>query len=314
MSYLKQLKNHLPTQPWLKSLLLLISPLCLITFLDLFSPYFYLFDAINSFKVQYTLLFLLAIPPFLIVKKYLVALVLTLFMLLNLSSFVHLYFSQGENNLKNSAAVMTFNILSQNRNHSGVIKYLQNSPANIIILLEVTPEWQKLISAELTSKYPYQSAAPRSDNFGIMLLSQYQYVGEIIHLYDLPLIHAKINLAGKDLNLFAIHPPPPVSQELFQMRNDYMMNLATLVNNSQGDKIICGDFNMTPWAGTFKKFAKSTNTYTGKGIDPSWPSFFPPLKIPIDNCLISKKLTLNDKFVGENLNSDHLPLIFKFSW
>ncbi len=182
MTQLNQLKKHLPAQSWLKGLLLLISPICLLTFLDLFSSYFYLFEALNSFKVQSSLLLLLAIPPFLFMKKYLVSLLLTFFMLLNLSSFVHLFFSKGNDNL-NSLTVISFNIHSSNRNHAGVIKYLQNSPANIIILLEVTPEWQKLISQELINKYPYQSAAPRFDNFGIMLLSQYQYTENIIQLH-----------------------------------------------------------------------------------------------------------------------------------
>ena len=55
------------------------------------------------------------------------------------------------------------------------------------------------------------------------------------------------------------------------------------------------------------------NARQGFGILPTWPTYMPFLMIPIDHILISEHFVINDFKVGNNIGSDHLPLIIELA-
>ena len=51
----------------------------------------------------------------------------------------------------------------------------------------------------------------------------------------------------------------------------------------------------------------------GFGVQPSWPTFIAPLAIPIDHCLHSDEIHIHDRQIGDDVASDHFPLIVDFA-
>jgi len=53
------------------------------------------------------------------------------------------------------------------------------------------------------------------------------------------------------------------------------------------------------------------NAHDGHPLEGTWPSWFAPLRVPIDNCLVSHGLVIVSSHVGASTGSDHLPLVIE---
>jgi len=65
----------------------------------------------------------------------------------------------------------------------------------------------------------------------------------------------------------------------------------------------------------FADFLQSSglrNSAEGRGLSGTWPSFFPPLLIPIDHFLHTDEVIVNRREVVKASGSDHLPLLVEF--
>jgi endonuclease/exonuclease/phosphatase (EEP) superfamily protein YafD len=74
---------------------------------------------------------------------------------------------------------------------------------------------------------------------------------------------------------------------------------------------VCGDFNAVPRSEPLRRFAAATGLGSIRpyGLDGTWPAATPALRVPIDNCLVSERLSLLGRRVGPHIRSDHLPLV-----
>jgi endonuclease/exonuclease/phosphatase (EEP) superfamily protein YafD len=111
--------------------------------------------------------------------------------------------------------------------------------------------------------------------------------------------------------LLATHPVPPVGAEYTELRNRQLTEISTFLADSFGPVILVGDLNTTPWSPAFKDLLQVTglqNSMKGFGIQPSWPSFIPPLWIPLDHLLHSPDLSIQTRKAGPDIGSDHFPL------
>jgi endonuclease/exonuclease/phosphatase (EEP) superfamily protein YafD len=97
-----------------------------------------------------------------------------------------------------------------------------------------------------------------------------------------------------------------------RFRNEHLAEFSEYTRQLSGPSIILGDHNTTPWNHAFKDLLKNSSlldTSRGLGYQPTWPSFFWPMRIPLDHCLVSSNLTVSQRRVGESTGSDHLPII-----
>jgi len=77
--------------------------------------------------------------------------------------------------------------------------------------------------------------------------------------------------------------------------------------------LVIGDLNTTPWSYAFSILTGDgglVSTLDGWGNQGTWPTSIPTLgMIPIDHCLISEGLVCVDRRIGDEIGSDHLPLL-----
>jgi endonuclease/exonuclease/phosphatase (EEP) superfamily protein YafD len=80
---------------------------------------------------------------------------------------------------------------------------------------------------------------------------------------------------------------------------------------------ICGDLNSVPWSSSFRHLASAgdlTDSNRGHWLEGSWPSWGRLLRVPIDNCLLSHGVAVLERRYGEDVGSDHFPLIIRFGF
>ncbi|MCM8541456.1 MAG: endonuclease/exonuclease/phosphatase family protein [Lentisphaeraceae bacterium] len=293
----------------LKYIAYLLSILTLMSFL---ARYWLYFELMNCFRVYYFYCLLLLSMPFFIKKKWALASSFLIFSLLNASQFLSAYISPAQKEISRTEKAFVLNVFTANKNHQAVLDLIKAEDPEHIVLTEVNERWFTEIHNALVKDYPYILEHPRSDNFGIMFLSKKKFVGEKIFANGLPVIKAKFST----FTLLAVHPLPPINKKYFTERNNFLGNIKNWIKDEK-NILICGDFNTVPWSPFFKDVlneSKLRNCSKGYGINTSWPTNIPFLRIPIDHCLISESGSVKNFFRGPIVGSDHFPIITEFGF
>ncbi|MCP4323320.1 MAG: hypothetical protein GY787_16030 [Alteromonadales bacterium] len=195
---------------------------------------------------------------------------------------------------------------------------LEKEDPNIVVLQEVNSSWIKGLTQSL-SKYKYRIEQPQNDNFGIAIYSKLPFTkANVISLGDLglPSIEVSFSHEGLDITLLATHPIPPINHLYYSSRNNQLIDSANRLAKQPGAKILVGDLNVTMWSSVHsavETISELNNARQGFGILPTWPTNIPFLMIPIDHVLTSKHFVINNFKVGDDIGSDHLPVIIELA-
>jgi len=267
----------------------------------------------THFRLQYLGASLVFTVLFLLLRHYRAAFLALLAAGIN-AAYVLPWYAGDADTGGQALTLLQANVLSTNDNHAALIALVDAEAADLVVLEEVTPAWAESIAA-LADDYPYRYVIPRSDNFGIALLSRAPFVS-VRHLASPPLgyptIHARIDMQGRGIDVIASHPTVPVNAVVYAARNRQLESLAALVAESEGPVVLVGDLNATPWDRHYRQLEASTtlrNARRGFGIVPTWPTFLPIAMIPIDHVLVSPEFGVRSMAAGPDIGSDHLPLI-----
>jgi len=205
--------------------------------------------------------------------------------------------------------------LKSNTNYAAVLNLVIKSEADVVVLQEVNEEWAEHVK-ELQTKFPYAAIEPRSQGAGMAVFSRYPFndlqklkLDESSHLAIL----AKINLGQRSLTLLSMHPTTPVTPTKFNNRNQQFSQAAELMKKTDGPKVLIGDLNITMWSPYFKSLVQTSglrDSRIGFGLKTSWPMPLPSfLRLPIDHCLVSNDVHVDQFKVGDKTGSDHRPII-----
>ena len=220
--------------------------------------------------------------------------------------------------------IVQFNRYIDNLQDNKVIQWLSNkkNKFDIVLIQEINPSFVQELKS-LVQIYPYQYITPQRGNFGQVLLSKKEIVGDIPKTSsDKPSFYltAKIRLSETEsLTFYGIHIMPPKTPTMAINRNSQLNIIGQSISNDTSKiKIAVGDFNITPYSYFFSRFKEKVglkNTMAGFGPQNSWPSVSPIdiLRIPIDHIFVSKNMQVLERRVGPNLGSDHFPIIVKLS-
>jgi endonuclease/exonuclease/phosphatase (EEP) superfamily protein YafD len=159
---------------------------------------------------------------------------------------------------------------------------------------------------------------PQENNFGIGLYSKVPLkniqVKYFAQYHQFPAILAEARWKRHSFNLLTVHPIPPLSG--FAIRNEQLQAVAEEREKWGKSLIVMGDLNTSQWSYYFQKLLKETqlrDTQLGHGVQLSWPAYSQWIKIPIDHVLVSGDWQVEDRRLGLNVGSDHLPVIVDLS-
>ena len=298
---------------------------CAVTMAGFFGEFFWLTDLFTHFRVQYllglTLFGLLLLPA----GRRKTAGVFLLFAAVNLVLLLPLYFGgqSGTGTAQDGPGfrVMLLNVNRTDGDPQRVSRVVQEKTPDILVLEEISRQW--LIDlAELSRSFPYTVVRPREDNFGIGLFSRFPLVEHSVVSpggTGLPTVLAVVRIEQRDVQLIATHPMPPLGPELSRLRNDQLYRLPQYARSPDFSRpvLLLGDLNISPWSPHFNRLLQRTRLHDsmrGFGVQATWPSSNPFVRIPVDHVLHSEHFVVRNRRVGPDAGSDHLPVIVDYAF
>jgi len=211
--------------------------------------------------------------------------------------------------------VLHANVLKNNRNYKAVLDLVNRSNADLVVLQEITEDWNGEIQS-ITKAYPYFESVPGLEGSGMAVFSRVPFEDvQVLHLDSSThiAIAVKLNLQGRGVTLLSLHPPTPITASKFENRNQQLREAATFLNSVDGTKILIGDLNTTMWSPYFTTLLRASqlrDVRLGFGLKTSWPMPLPSfMRMPIDHCLVSADVEVKNVQIGAGIGSDHRPLI-----
>jgi len=284
-----------------------------------FGSFYWFLDLCSHFRVQYFLGLGIASLLLLIPRQYKISAVFGALSLVNLGVILPLYFGKAPVPAANvhPIRVLLINVETRIGKANKIADVIGRFEPDIIVLEEVNPELLSGLGPVL-SEYHDKIQEPREDNFGIATYSKLPFTqSRIIYIGDaeVPSVIADIETAFGNFTLLATHPPPPAGAAYSRLRNGQLEGLPNVIREAVSPVLLLGDLNVTPWSPHFTRLLRESglkDSSQGRGVQPTWPSYFPLLLIPIDHCLYSPRISILNKQIGPSVGSDHYPVIVDF--
>lgn len=295
--------------------------------LGLLGRYYFALELLSHFRIQQTaVLIISAILLFFLRHRraFWFSLISGSILSLSLAPF---FFSGGkaDSGNRNQYKLVSLNVLFSNQEKQKVVDYLIKEDPDFVFLYETDTEWirflqkSKLIESE---NLLWQQFHADAQGGGIAFFSKHKVNYRFHNSIDAPKVGSdSIEISfetrdGKTVHLHGIHPPPPLSPQLFLRRNQTFQFIAERVQqNGSENTIVSGDFNCTPWSPYYSQFVRDSELVSaayGTGLGITWDPFGKALGLPIDHVFTGKGILTADFQIGPYVGSDHRPLVLKF--
>ncbi len=278
------------------------------------------FELFCHFRVQYFWALAMSAGVLLLLRRWIWATAAVALAAANLAVIVPLYF--GPEEVPGGGApvrLLSLNVHAANRNFQPTLELIRRENPDVIFLMEFTPAWADAMRV-LDQEYPYSKELPSRATDGVALFSRYP-IADLEVKRDpgirLPTFIAGIDMPQGRMTLLATHPASPGSPEHFEARNIQLAEVAEWAAERSGPVVLAGDLNTTSWSPYFADLLEVSglrDSRMGYGVEPTWPWFPLPLRIPLDHCLVSPEVRIENRRVGPPVGSDHRPLLVDFSY
>lgn len=217
-----------------------------------------------------------------------------------------------------TAAAETFSFASANVHFDNadprpLLAWVEAEQPDALVILEVSPRYAEALAT--MRGYPHRHVLAADSPFGIALYARHPLV-QVKSSTDadgLSHIEAQMAWQGRQVNLLAVHPMPPISIHFHAERNAKMTRWARAAGASRLPTLVAGDFNATPWSIAFNEL-HHLGLHRATGLAPTWPAALQGLSgIPIDHVLASRHWRLVTSGRGPAVGSDHLPVIARLA-
>ncbi|MCU1290408.1 MAG: Endonuclease/exonuclease/phosphatase [Acidobacteria bacterium] len=217
---------------------------------------------------------------------------------------------------KNVIKLFICNVLIDNRDTEKLLRQIEKNNPDLILLAEVDDFWTENI-AEIEKRYPHFVKCPLDNAYGMALYSRLQLKdAELKFLVedDIPSIHTKVTLpSGKLINLYCLHPRPPVPTENVRSleRDAELLMVGRMIDKHDEPTIVAGDLNDVAWSRTTKLFQKISGLLdprVGRGLYSTFPVAHPLVRCPLDHVFHSNHFRLVELRRLKSVNSDHFPM------
>jgi endonuclease/exonuclease/phosphatase (EEP) superfamily protein YafD len=277
-------------------------------------------ELLCHFRVQYFWALASACALLALLRHWFLAATALVLATANLAVIVPLYFGPNDLPATDSAIkILSLNVHFLNRDFEPTLALIRQEKPDVIFLMEFTPAWAEAMKV-LDTDYPYSHLIPRHSPAGVALFSRHEITDLQVHeLHDvrLPTLIAGIATPHGRLTVLGTHPASPGSAEHFDARNRQMAEVAQLAAERSGPVVVLGDMNCTSWSPYFADLlhvSQLRDSRLGYGVEPTWPWFPLPLRIPIDHGLVSREVSVVNRRVGPAVSSDHRPLLLEVSF
>lgn len=294
-------------------------------FLGEFGRLHWLLELASHFLVQYVLALAAAAAWFLVRRRWLwlgAVILALLFPIWRLAP----YLPMGANEVTAAATthrirVMTINVHASSTAYDRVRAEIERLDPDVIFLPENTERWAAGL-APLRERYPYTVDGQSPSVFSLYLFSRLplseQAIFKLPEPGGFPAITVRVCLSDTSdadgcLRLVGVHPPPPIRSDTAAARDAALQALpAVIARGDAARTVLLGDFNCTPWSPLFRDLLTATglrDAALGHSPRPTWTSRRFPFGIKIDHILVGDGIAVTDYAVGDDVGSDHFPVV-----
>jgi endonuclease/exonuclease/phosphatase (EEP) superfamily protein YafD len=277
----------------------------------------WLFDLFAHFRVQYAALFIVLMLLLLVLRQWIVALAALAGLAVSVVPMVP-YISHDVGGTASATTndptfrLLSFNVWFRNPDMATTAAYIEQSQADAVVLLELTPPQAERLRPLLPS-YPHYYIEP--SRMGAAVFTKWPVLAaESMPLAKDGAIAARVRIdwLGTPMTVLGVHLNWPLGPRNSKFRNEELAGVVAFSQAQSEPLIVAGDFNLTPWSEYFKDALEDSGLHDsalGFGLARSWPAQFAPLGIRIDHCLISSEWQSKRVAIAASLGSDHLPLV-----
>jgi endonuclease/exonuclease/phosphatase (EEP) superfamily protein YafD len=279
------------------------------------------FDLFAHFRVQYAALFVVLALLLLILRRWVFALVAVVGLAVSVVPMIS-YLPDASGGTATAAAdgpsfrVLSFNVWFRNPDMATTAAYIEQSQADAVVLLELTPPQAERLRPLLPS-YPHFYIEP--SRMGAAVFTKWPVLAaESMPLAKEGAIAARVRIEwrGTPVTVLGVHLNWPLGPRNSKFRNEELAGVVAFSKAQTEPLIVAGDFNLTPWSEYFSDALEASGLHDaarGFGLARTWPAQFAPLGIRIDHCFLSREWSSRRVEVGPPLGSDHLPVIADLS-
>ena len=217
--------------------------------------------------------------------------------------------------------VMTINVHASSDRYDLVRAEIVRLDPDIVFLPENTDRWAAAL-APLRARYPYVVDGQSPSVFSLFLFSRVPLSeAAIVKLPEpggFPALVARACREGEGndhacVRIVGIHPPPPLSSRIAAARYATLRAIPDLIGSHDAARtILLGDFNCTPWSPLFRDLLTATDlrdSARGFDLSPTWASRWLLTGLKIDHILVGSAIVVSDHRIGNDVGSDHYPVV-----
>ena len=226
-----------------------------------------------------------------------------------------------------SIEVMTVNVMYGRVRDADLLAEIDRLQPDVLVIQEYTTAFHARIRSSLQARLPHSSIAPRDDAFGMAIFSKLPFAEAPVNYPSLsvgattfqptePQIRAIIKVSEREVVVQGVHTLPPIRPAYLMEQRRLCRGLAAFALSERRPLVLAGDFNHTPtsmpagWLWSAGLNDAHTLAGTGRGL--TWPAEDGLLSFSgfrLDQVLVSQGLIVSRCRVGNDIGSDHRPVI-----
>ena len=208
-----------------------------------------------------------------------------------------------------SLKVMAFNVWRENRDPALMVRAIETSGADVVMLSEVSPARQAELEP-LSRTYPYAVICGLT-NCDQMLLSKVplEATGALAASWDQPvMVWARLAGSGPAAGVTVVSTHLYRASRSYRLHRRQLEGLIGQLGQLEGPLVLGGDLNATIATRSYAELTRRAGLKGAGRTLPSWPVY--PLALPqfgIDHLLV-RGLAIRESGLGAYAGSDHLPV------
>lgn len=224
------------------------------------------------------------------------------------------------------------NLAEQNEDDPLMLDALLGLDADVLVLPEYTPSWERRLGDALRARYahfflaspPPQQGNVNVDGFRLAVWSRLPPAGEpeVIQLAGVVAqIRVPLRWQGRDFALYGIHPRKPFPLPFFRGAHRDRAELLAWLSHEPLPMVIAGDFNATPRGAFLTRLrgrglanAAEAVLGTSPATWPMYPALLAPFRVAIDHVLHSDAFAAVSFRTGDATRSDHAAIVAELVW
>ncbi len=208
--------------------------------------------------------------------------------------------------------VAAANVYFGNSRYEAALRWARESGADVLVFVEVDARWRTALRA-LQDRYHYEHFRAVRYRDGILVLSRLPLMpGGTAMDSGSGLAVLDVHGPGSTWRLVAVHASWPLGPQVSRRRARDLEAVATAARTASVPVVAVGDFNVSPFSPHFAALlagGRLRDAASGRGWQPTWPTFLPPFGIRIDHALVSEGVEVNSFRRGRLEGSDHRPIV-----